>query len=1103
MLMLLGTGKTSTLVALLRTMMHCNLRIHATAPTNVAVCELARKTLSASKAAISAGLFRKPDCRWRLADFLLAGTVSRLKVGATEDPLFSILLEARLERLDKVCVNCDESIRTLLGVIRGHAANVDDEQETVVSSANIGQRTKDALTQLVSAIDVVVNEGPMKAKTGLSRAQLMQMQELYFSILRIADNTLTAWFNGAVLDEKTASMVNLQLSSLEDLLLHVSISLPANIKEAVLSEASIVFSTVNVGGRELFNYVYFDVAVVDEATQLVQAETAIVLRKGVHCLILAGDDKQLPATVTSSHCKKSRYDASLFGRLLQLQYPYHLLDTQYRMHPHISRWPRTQFYEGRVVDGDNVLSSVYDKPWHNVFPPLAFYDLRAGQEEVDETGSKFNEAEAVLVTQLLAQIRKLGCSISVGIISPYAAQVNRLIHLQKLSLNDNSRVDVNAEMIDSGTADLTSATSEISVRVCTVDSFQGQECDIIIFSTVRSNKGRKLGFLKDERRLNVAITRARFSLIVVGNAHTLASDDNWHGLVTHTVMHNFIAQSSNNTLLRKATVKWETSERRVQQLQQSKAEVFESSPWAVLLGSELKNSMTKLSGPEKTQLLRAMLALANGEWPKHELKCSLVSEPLQGIVHVYKVGPRRLVWSVDVNQSTFKQCLRMWDLVTEVRLAHTIRHVENGLRNYTSEYLERCAFQLLMEGEARMLYEPKVWREAIVWYKTKDVLAREAQNGAVEENLDYSHVTESATLTKFFPLSSAVARLLSSSNQATAIELPFEMSVQEEAIVRKDGSVFVLGRSGTGKTTVMLHRMFLYSKCSLALRENSSSVPDGDEATICRQLMVTASPILCEAIRQHYRKMCRSAQELDKIEEAAASKVVLKLGHDYEAQNGPVDFMHCTPADYPLIVTFATFVRMLDATMPQSFFAARRHRRHDSYGDEDDDGFVHHSSAGCEVDFERFANYYFSRFPEKEVKAVGDAALFYTEIMSHIKGSVQAMHNETGFLSREQYKMLSKQRSSTLNEAKREIIYDMFLVYKRMQGYYGDYDLQDVVAHIYSVGKQPGAYRGHLMFSVFVDEVQDLTPAQISLFQFVCGNPKGFVFAGDTAQTVR
>lgn len=322
-----------------------------------------------------------------------------------------------------------------------------------------------------------------------------------------------------------------------------------------------------------------------------------------------------------------------------------------------------QFYEGRVVDGSNVLSPEYKKDWHGRFPPLSLFDLRAGGEETDESGSKFNEVEAVLVRQLVKQITKLNRSLSVAIITPYAAQVERLSHLQRLyPCGDNSNTGVVSTTATSAdSADLTNSVDMPagrgyhSVRVFTIDGVQGQECDVVIFSTVRSNPENRVGFLSDARRLNVAITRARFSLIVIGNADTLSSDRNWEALVKHTTAHGLVRGAHNEPLIHSAVKKWETSENRLQQLMRSEADVFGAAPWAVSLGSELKTAISKIEEHTRALWLRAVLALTNGEWPKNELQCTLVHPRFLGCVHVFRVKGWRLIWSVDVNQSTNTQ----------------------------------------------------------------------------------------------------------------------------------------------------------------------------------------------------------------------------------------------------------------------------------------------------------------------------------------------------------------------------------------------------------------------------------------------------------------
>lgn len=159
------------------------------------------------------------------------------------------------------------------------------------------------------------------------------------------------------------------------------------------------------------------------------------------------------------------------------------------------------------------------------------------------------------------------------------------------------------------------------------------------------------------------------------------------------------------------------------------------------------------------------------------------------------------------------------------------------------------------------------------------------------------------------------------------------------------------------------------------------------------------------------------------------------------------------------------------------------------------------------VDFERFANEYYPHFREEQ-KAAADAALIYSEIMTHIRGSLQALHSAEGYLSSEEYLQLGTLRHSTLGESQRVHIYDAFVKYEKMKAEVGiqrklpDYDISEVVFSVHKALEVTPLPEDVMMTSVFVDEVQDLAPSQIALFKHCSINPVGYVFAGDTAQTV-
>lgn len=153
-----------------------------------------------------------------------------------------------------------------------------------------------------------------------------------------------------------------------------------------------------------------------------------------------------------------------------------------------------------------------------------------------------------------------------------------------------------------------------------------------------------------------------------------------------------------------------------------------------------------------------------------------------------------------------------------------------------------------------------------------------------------------------------------------------------------------------------------------------------------------------------------------------------------------------------------------------------------------------------EVNFERFESSYWPHFNSQLIKKL-DSYLVFTEIMSHIKGSIKAA--ESGKLSREDYCTLSESRaSSSLSMKTRELIYDIFQNYEKMKMRKGEFDIADIVIDLHR-RLRTEKYKGDVMNFVFIDEVQDLTMAQIVLFKHICRNvEEGFVFCGDTAQTI-
>jgi senataxin len=306
------------------------------------------------------------------------------------------------------------------------------------------------------------------------------------------------------------------------------------VKLAILDEASVVCSTLSFSGSGMFARMTkkFDVVVVDEAAQAVEPSTLVPLCYGAKQAFLVGDPKQLPATVLSSAATAKGYTRSLFKRFEECGYPVYLLKTQYRMHPEIRKFPSSAFYGDALTDGPAMRKRA-TRPWHTnpLFKPFVFFDVN-GTERRPDGASWANDDEARLVAALVKRLISDYPSLlnedevsgaGVGVISPYKAQVKVIRKFLEQALGSEKArfVDVNS-----------------------VDGFQGREKEVCVFSVTRAprvdkkdtaeetkRKKNLLGFVADERRVNVGLTRARSSLLVVGSAKALQTDVHWGGLV--------------------------------------------------------------------------------------------------------------------------------------------------------------------------------------------------------------------------------------------------------------------------------------------------------------------------------------------------------------------------------------------------------------------------------------------------------------------------------------------------------------------------------------------------------------------------------------------
>jgi len=292
----------------------------------------------------------------------------------------------------------------------------------------------------------------------------------------------------------------------------------ANMEKYVLDgarESTQAFVSTLVGASSSFlRGKRFEMVLIDEAGQALEPACWIPILKADK-LVLAGDHCQLPPTVKSKEAARLGLDKTLLEKITERGKPElkAMLEVQYRMHDHIMQFSSDYFYEGKLEGDSSVKQTRLWSGEDEENDPFTFIDTAGtGYEEVfhrESTGLSNPEEARLLIRHLSRwldntqhQRAQLHRPLSISLISPYREQVEWLKReIQTLDKQEKGRVNF---------------------KVGTVDGFQGQEADIVYISLVRSNERRDIGFLRDIRRMNVAITRARKRLVVIGDSATLA-----------------------------------------------------------------------------------------------------------------------------------------------------------------------------------------------------------------------------------------------------------------------------------------------------------------------------------------------------------------------------------------------------------------------------------------------------------------------------------------------------------------------------------------------------------------------------------------------------
>eukprot|EP00529_Nitzschia_sp_RCC80_P005463 CAMPEP_0113504498 /NCGR_PEP_ID=MMETSP0014_2-20120614/34747_1 /TAXON_ID=2857 /ORGANISM="Nitzschia sp." /LENGTH=1043 /DNA_ID=CAMNT_0000399611 /DNA_START=152 /DNA_END=3283 /DNA_ORIENTATION=- /assembly_acc=CAM_ASM_000159 len=317
-------------------------------------------------------------------------------------------------------------------------------------------------------------------------------------------------------------------------------SLRNRTERQILQAADVICCTcVGAGDPRLKNFRFRQV-LIDEATQAVEAEALIPIAMGAKQVVFVGDHCQLGPVVMCKAAAKAGLTQSLFERLVLIGNRPIRLQVQYRMHPALSEFPSNMFYEGSLQNGITEaerqlltqpgFTGKEDFPWPVPSKPMFFYSI-TGMEEISASGTSYlNRTEASYVEKIVTHLLRLGVTpAQIGVVTPY----------------DGQKKYVSEHMRRSGAL---AHTLYEAIEVASVDAFQGREKDFILVSCVRSSETQGIGFLSDPRRLNVALTRARLGVILLGNPRVLSKNALWSALLIHFKDYDCLVEGPLNNL---------------------------------------------------------------------------------------------------------------------------------------------------------------------------------------------------------------------------------------------------------------------------------------------------------------------------------------------------------------------------------------------------------------------------------------------------------------------------------------------------------------------------------------------------------------------------
>ncbi|XP_042472365.1 probable helicase MAGATAMA 3 [Zingiber officinale] len=496
-----GTGKTKTISGLVWLLDQLRCRTLICAPTNNAIKGVVSSLLKLLKESSGIG-----PCR--LGDVVLFGNERRLNIGHDLQDVFLKYRADRLRRCFGLQTGWKYCLRSLLNFFEHDAilykiffdkSKIKDEKAKDLNDNKLSKGVLSCVRRKFASL--------LKKSRGCFNSLCVHMPTAALSnvccehikdfFVRLDSLTL---FSQRKMQTKAVCVNNIKL--LEQSLCLPSFSNKLAIMDFCLESTNLVFCTASMSAKILNLKKPYEIVVIDEAAQIKECESLVPLQiSSISHAVLVGDECQLPSLVKSKVSENAMFGRSLFERLSKLGFKKHLLNVQYRMHPSISLFPLERFYNSKVFNGPNVIKKDYTRRFlpGKMFGSYSFINIVDGTESFDSHRHSTKNDMEVVILQILRSLRT-----GVAQVASVEDKVRQMLPL----------------------------SSNMPVKVSTVDGFQGSEEDVIILSTVRSNADGSIGFVSNPNRTNVALTRARYCLWILGNEPTLSSSRSiWANIV--------------------------------------------------------------------------------------------------------------------------------------------------------------------------------------------------------------------------------------------------------------------------------------------------------------------------------------------------------------------------------------------------------------------------------------------------------------------------------------------------------------------------------------------------------------------------------------------